>query len=374
MKQWLQKGIFIIMFVFICGCQRTKQTAKPVVSSELFGAYYEQAEAQLEKMTLEEKIGQLFLIRFSEEGIAKDLETVVPAGYVLFAKDIEDQTKDSLRQKLAAYQQQSSIPLIFTVDEEGGIVTRISRYSSFRDQRFESVRDYYLSGGIPKLVAIEEEKDQLLADLGIQLNLAPVADVSLNPEDFIYNRTLGEKVNIVASYIQAIVEKANHLSFAVTLKHFPGYGGSLDTHRGVSVDSRSSKELREQSLPPFIAGIKAKVPVIMVSHNIVQSYDENRPASLSKAVHKILRELGFEGLIVTDDLDMTAIQDSLKGENEAVVALESGNDLLMTSQYQEDRQALVDAIKTGRITISTLNERVKRILAFKYQYGIIKET
>ena len=365
--------VLIIMAIFFFFPKQTRKEEPPKEEppQELFSSYYKEALSLLENMTLEEKIGQLFLVRFDENEIVLDLKEAPPSGYILFAKDLEKETKESLTTKLATYQQESSIPLIFATDEEGGIVTRVSRFSSFRSERFKSVREYYLEGGIPRLLEIEQEKEALLKELGINLNLAPVADISTNENDYIYNRTLGENSEVVTEYIRQIARYAYQNNYPITLKHFPGYGGNLDTHNGISVDQRTEEELQENSLPPFQAGIEEKVPLIMVSHNIISAYDSNNPASLSKEVHEKLREMGFTGLILTDDLAMEAIQDSLNGEKEAVKAFQAGNDLIMTSSYQTDKQDLKEAVENGTITESEIDETVKRVLAFKYQYQII---
>ena len=139
------------------------------------------------------------------------------------------------------------------------------------------------------------------------------------------------------------------------------------------VNTFYQEEIQTESLPPFQAGIEEKAPIIMVSHNKIESYDSTAPASLSKPLHDLLREMGFTGLILTDDLDMAAIQEDLNGENEAVKAFLAGNDLIMTSSYEEDLNALEEAIENDTIKEEDLNERVKKILAFKYQYQIIKK-
>ena len=373
---------FVLLFLFLVFPQdiadndtkeSEKTTEEPMKEQELFERYYKEAEKELEDMSLEEKIGQLFLVRFDNTKIESTLAQTAPSGYVLFAKDIENKTKDSLKQELDSYQTKAKVNLIFAVDEEGGTVTRISRFPAFRSEKFKSVRDYYLEGGIPLLLTIEEEKEVLLKEVGINLNLAPVADVSTNPDDYIYNRTLGEKTEIVSDYIKEIAKYARGNNFAITLKHFPGYGGNVDTHMGISLDQRSQEEIQTESLPPFQAGIEEKAPIIMVSHNKIESYDSTAPTSLSKPLHDLLRGMGFTGLILTDDLDMAAIQEDLNGENEAVKAFLAGNDLIMTSSYEEDLNALEEAIENDTIKEEDLNERVKKILAFKYQYQIIKK-
>ena len=143
-------------------------------------------ERILNGMTNEEKIGQLFLVRYSKESTSK-WTSLYPGGYLLFAKDFEQHTKESITNELTSLQEKQKYPLIIAVDEEGGYVTRVSRFPAFRQEKFASPRYYYETGGYELLEQTEKEKAELLTSLGINLNLAPVADVSTNPNDFINN-------------------------------------------------------------------------------------------------------------------------------------------------------------------------------------------
>ena len=205
-------------------------------SNEIFSEYYKKAEEKLNEMTLEEKVGQMFLARYpTQEEALKEIEEEHPGGYVLFAKDFEGETQKSVINKLSEAQGKSKIPLIFAVDEEGGNVTRVSRYSAFRASKFKSPQQLYKSGGIEAIIAENKEKSQLLLSLGINMNLAPVADVSTNAEDFIYERTFGKNAESTAEYIKQIIISMNEEGIISTMKHFPGYGNNADTHLGVAI-------------------------------------------------------------------------------------------------------------------------------------------
>ncbi len=149
-----------------------------------------------------------------------------------------------------------------------------------------------------------------------------------------------------------------------TLKHFPGYGSNADTHKGAAVDAKTYEDIKRYDLPPFIEGINAGAESVMVSHNIVVSIDEANAASLSPAIHDILRnELKFTGVIITDDLDMGAVQ----SDNEAVVkAILAGNDLIIVTDYTKSIEDVKKALIEGRISENMINEKVEKVLAWKY--------
>lgn len=156
------------------------------------------------------------------------------------------------------------------------------------------------------------------------------------------------------------------------LKHFPGYGNNTDTHTGIAIDKRSLESFRQNDFLPFESGIEAGATVVLVSHNIVNSIDSEHPASLSAAAHNILREeLGFDGLIITDDLYMDAIRQYTYGEEAAVMAVMAGNDLLCCTDYETQYPAVLQAVKEGKITEERINESVLRILQTKIDMGVI---
>ena len=329
-------------------------------------------QEMLNAMSLEQRVGQLFLARCNEETAIEDIQTYHLGGFVLFAEDFENETVESVQQKLRTYQEASEIPILLAVDEEGGSVTRISRYKTFRSSRFPSLRKAYLSGGLDMVLAVEEEKCQLLHTLGLNVNLGPVCDITTDPNAFLYDRSLGQDVMTTADVIFCIVWKMSSQNIGSVLKHFPGYGNNTDTHTGIAVDSRSLAELEERDLVPFQSGIEADCDAVLVSHTIVEAMDPELPASLSPAVHDYLRqELHFEGVILTDDLVMQAITDRYGAGEAAVLAVLAGNDLLCSTEYAVQYEAVLDAVYRGRIDIDTLNNAVRNVLEWKMDLGLI---
>lgn len=323
-------------------------------------------------MSLQERVGQLFLARCDDTVALADIETYHLGGFVLFGRDFEGQTPDSLREKLAAYQSAAKVPLLIAVDEEGGTVTRVSSNPSFREKKFPSPRSLYEGGGMEAVLLCEKEKCLLLSSLGINVNLAPVCDITTDPSAFLYSRSLGQSPEITAQFVSDTVREMHSNRIGSCLKHFPGYGNNADTHIGMATDSRSLEALESCDLIPFYAGIQAGADAILVSHTIVEALDPLTPASLSPGVHQYLRnEMGFDGVIVTDDLVMQAITDQYGAGEAAVLAVLAGNDLLCASDYRTQYEAVYAAVLEGRIDIDTLNNAVRNVLEWKTELGLL---
>ena len=327
----------------------------------------------LNQMTLEERVGQLFFARCQPDTALTDIQTYHLGGFVLFASDFEGQTPDSFREKVEGYQSAASIPLLLGVDEEGGTVTRVSRYPEFREEPFPSPQELYREGGCEAVAEDTEEKCALLKSLGINVNFAPVCDVSENPEDFIYERSFGQNGELTAEYVRTVTESMSGQGVACVLKHFPGYGDNTDTHTGVAYDERSYETFETSDFLPFRAGIESGAQMVLVSHNIVSCMDSRYPASLSSEVHKILREeLEFSGVIVTDDLVMDGIRDFTSDSQAAVLAVQAGNDLLCCTDFETQIPAVTAAVEKGEISEERIDESVQRILEMKISLGLIE--
>lgn len=340
--------------------------AGPATTQELFAEGYPEAQELLENMTLEEKVAQVFLFRCPSENALAAVQTYQPGGFMLFAKDFDGKTAEQIRTELESYQQASKIPMFLAVDEEGGTVVRVSCNANLAPKPFQSPQQVFQSGGMQAIVDDTVQKTQLLQSLGLNVNLAPVADVSTNPSDFMYARTFGQGAAETADYVKNSVATYNQQRMACALKHFPGYGNNVDTHTGIAVDHRPYETFMESDFLPFAAGIEEGAPMVLVSHNIVNCMDSEHPASLSPEVHRVLREdLGFTGLILTDDLSMEAIPAYTGGENPCAAAINAGNDLLLSSDLQADYNALLAAVQDGTVTEERLDESVLRILAMK---------
>ena len=329
-------------------------------------------DEMIANMTLEEKVGQMFMPRAPLENAQEMVSKYHLGGYILFARDFEGKTKEEVINNIASYQNASEIPMLIGVDEEGGTVNRISKFKEFRDTPFASPQEIYKSSGFSGIEEDTITKAEFLKSFGINVNFAPVADVSTNPDDYIYARSFGENANLTSKYIETVVTAMKESNIASVLKHFPGYGNNVDTHKGMSIDNRSYETFLESDFLPFVSGIKSGADIILVSHNIVNSMDPDNPASLSKKVHEILRDdLGFTGVIITDDLHMDAIKDYIGNTEAAVKAILAGNDLICTTDFETQIPAVIEAVKAGTISEEQINESVYRILKLKSNLSLL---
>lgn len=326
-----------------------------------------------DSMTLEEKVGQMFIVRCPEENAADTAAAYHLGGYILFARDFESNDPQLVTDNIQSYQEVSDIPMLIGVDEEGGTVNRVSRYSAFRETPFQSPQALYELGGLELIESDTVEKSDLLLRLGINVNFAPVCDVSEDPNDFIYARAFGADAAQTAEYVKTVVSAMKQEGIGSVLKHFPGYGNNTDTHTGIAYDNRSFDTFVDSDFIPFQAGIDAGADMVLVAHNIVNSIDSNRPASISPAVHEILRNrLGFDGVIVTDDLSMDGIRDFTDDQQAAVLAVQAGNDLICCTDYQTQIPAVIEAVNSGEISEQQIDQAVLRILKMKQSLGLLE--
>ena len=342
------------------------------VSNELFAQYYETAEKIMQDMSIEEKVGQMFLVRYPDSGVIEQIKNETPGGYILFGKDFDNETKESILEELTEEQEASKIGLIFGVDEEGGTVVRVSSHKAFRNSKFKSPQEIWKQGQLPAILEDSKEKSELLKSIGLNMNLAPVVDVPTKSSSFIYDRSYGRGAEKTATYTSELIKTMNEDNMISVMKHFPGYGDNEDTHTGIAVDERPYSTFETTDFLPFKSGIEAGGPCILVSHNIVKSMDENKPASLSENVHKILREdLNFSGIVMTDDLAMDAVKSYVENGEAAVQAVLAGNDMIISSDFASQKQEILKAIKEKKINEDIINKAVRRILSMKIAYGII---
>lgn len=328
-------------------------------------------EVLMDSLTLEQKVGQIFLARCPETGAAEAVQQYHLGGFVLFDRDFEGETPSSMAQKIAGYQGVSHIPLLIAVDEEGGTVNRVSSHKAFRAYPFPSPRALYTKGGLELIHNTEAEKAQLLSGLGINVNLAPVCDITTNPNAFMYRRSLGQSPAVTGEFVADSIQTMGRFGVAAVMKHFPGYGNNADTHTGIARDSRSLETLETEDMQPFFAGISAGGGAILVSHTIVEAIDPEYPASLSQPMNYYLRlAMNFGGVIITDDLSMDAIAAQYGTEEAAVLAVLAGNDLLCSTEFETQYSAVLKACRSGRIPEAVLDEAVERVLRWKAQMGL----
>ena len=284
----------------------------------------------------------------------------------LAGEDLADYTESVFRSIMAAsrsYQKQcegSGSPVY------EGIRTALSTTPDLFPQREPAPQTLFAQGGMDLILQDARQKSMTLLDLGVNVNFAPVADVSTDPADFIYARSFGQDAQATANYVAQVVGVMGEEQIGSVLKHFPGYGNNVDTHTGIALDQRPYETFQTSDFLPFQAGIDAGAGGVLVSHNIVTCLDPELPASLSPAVHKVLRETcGFEGIAITDDLAMDAVKAYAKEGAVAVMALQAGNDMVITTDYRTQIPAVIAAVQEGTLAESVIDSACLRVLKCK---------
>lgn len=329
-------------------------------------------EELLSTMTVEEKVGQMFFVRCPDTGAVEAVSQYKLGGYILFGRDFKDKTAEQVRNDISSYQSASGVPLLIGTDEEGGTVVRASSNPNLFSHRGLSPQALFAEGGIDSIIQDARQKSVTLLGLGVNVNLAPVADVSTDPNDFIYDRSFGQDAQATAEYVSNVVKTMDAEGIGSVLKHFPGYGNNVDTHTGVAIDERPYETFQTSDFLPFTAGIQAGADAVLVSHNVMSCVDNQLPASLSPAVHNELRStLGFQGVIMTDDLAMDAVAAYAGDQSPAVMAVKAGNDMIITTDFQTQIPEVVQAVKSGEIDEAQIDQSVTRILQWKYDLGLL---
>lgn len=338
-------------------------------------------QSLLSQMTLHEKICQMLVV--TPESITgveavtaagdttKKALQAMPVGGILYSKP-NLRSKDQVKTMLENTQSYSAIPLMFTCDEEGGRVNRLM--STVNTTMIGPMLDYKDQGEETAYNNARTIASDMSA-LGFNADMAPVADVWSNPENTVIgDRAYSDDFRQAAVLVASAVEGFHAGGAATALKHFPGHGDtSEDSHYGAVFITKTLEEIREKELLPFQAGIQADSDMVMIGHLILSDIDD-QPAPFShKIVTELLRqELGFDGVIITDGLQMKAMTDFYSDGEIACSAVKAGVDMLLCpANPEEAAAALEDAVKNGDITESRIEESVLRILKMKKERGMI---
>lgn len=337
-------------------------------------------QEQLDSLSLEQKVGQLLIAGIEGYTAGEDAKAAVcdiqAGGIILFKRNVDcAQQLYALNNTLKALNQ-DYIPLFLCVDEEGGTVSRMPEELTDLPSAltFGQAEDAALCYSLGQTLAEE------CAAFGFDLDFAPVMDIWSNSD----NTVIGSRAfGTDTSAAQWANETARGLSDGGVIpaaKHFPGHGDTLtDSHVGLPVVDKSLEELEELELVPFRQAVESGIPVVMAAHILMTQLDDQRPASLSYAVvTELLREeLGFNGVVCTDDLTMAAVSDTYGMGEAAVLAVEAGCDLLLVCHGSDNltaaRDALLHAVQSGRLTEERLDASVYRILSLKAEYSLTND-
>ncbi|PLR78483.1 beta-N-acetylhexosaminidase [Bacillus sp. V3-13] len=370
-----------------------KKDSQPVLIKQK-GKKYDVISRAIQKMTLEEKVGQMLMPDFrtwkgaNVTEMLPEIEQLVKqyhlGGVILFRENVV--TTEQTAKLVSAYEEASEkYGLLMTIDQEGGIVTRLQSGTDMPgNMALGATRSPEIAGKVGK--AIGEE----LAALGINMNFAPVLDINNNPDNPVIGvRSFGENPELVAELGVAYTKGLQAAGVAATAKHFPGHGDTaVDSHLGLPEVPHDKARLMEVELYPFQKGMEAGIDAVMTAHVTFPKIDDTKviskltgeeialPATLSyKVLTELMREeMGYEGVITTDAMNMKAIADHFGPVDAAIRAVKAGTDIvLMPVGLAEVANGLLDAVKNGEISEERIEESVKRILKLKVKRGIIKE-
>ncbi len=335
----------------------------------------------VQRMSLDQKLGQMMIVQFLGSSYSLDLTAMVKqynvGSVLIFAANQNIVSKDQLKGLIQQMQADSPIPLAVAIDQEGGTVDRLNALDGPRPS--EATIGASSNPDVARQAGMQDAKD--LSYYGINLNLAPVVDVSNNysSELYIDHRTYGNNADIVTKMASAYLDGLQKSGKVIgTLKHFPGLGDvGVDPHVGIPQLTRSQGDLQQIDWAPYRDLIQQgnTVHAVMVTHELVEAVDNTRPSSLSnKVVTGILRnQLGFQGVIMTDSLTMESISAGYSESQAAALSVEAGCDLLMGASTPSDVATMIQGIKQamndGQISQQRIDDSVRRILMMKYQMG-----
>lgn len=344
----------------------------------------QRAQDAMAAMTLDQKIAALFMVRPEALGdltasgarLEENYSNYPVSGVVFFAKNLIDagQTKSYI----ADVQLLSGIPLLIATDQEGGTISRFSP-KTFDVPVLPSMFEIGQIGRPERAYEALNATGKSLKALGFNVDFAPVADIWSNPANTVIgDRAFASTAEGVVPFVRQAVRGLEDAGIASCVKHFPGHGETeADTHTGTAVSSVDARTLRERELVPFVAGIEEGCLMVMVAHiKLPNVTDDDLPASLSPSVVQgILRdEMGFDGVVVTDSLEMGAVAKFFSPEEASVMALKAGCDIiLMPEDLPRAFDGVKEAVQAGQISESRINESVLRILKLRLKYGVAAE-
>lgn len=342
-------------------------------------------EADISRLSLEQKVGQMFFLCFRNDPhggniltctdeVRKTIRSIQPGGIVLFSENLHDVAQ--VRTLIKSMGAECSTPPFLGVDQEGGIVQRVSKTRLIPATTIPSMRSVAKAGSLPLARNVGQVIGSELTVFGFNLDFAPDCDVLTDPNNTsIGSRAFSSNPQTVSNFSVAVAQGIRSEGIIPVCKHFPGLGGaSADTHTGYAAVGQTLDSLRKTELVPFRAQIASGADMVMVGHiSLPKITGGSTPASLSPTViQTLLRgELGFRGVVITDALNMGSVANHYSSGEAAVLAVKAGTDmLLMPSDPQTAYSAVLNAVRSGKISESRIDESVERILALKKEYGL----
>lgn len=348
-----------------------------VISTACKSLEEDKIQDKLDSMTLEEKAGQLLIVGFKgtflNDRTKSYINDLKVGGLILFDRNIESKGQIlGLVEEIKGSNAEEDIPLFLCIDEEGGSISRLPK-------EYRRLPDPFQIGETND-VDIAFQFGQLLGNrvkgLGLNLNFAPVLDIHSNPDNpVIGKRAYGTNPERVSDIGLEVAKGIRNSSIIPAVKHFPGHGDtSTDSHLELPIIDKSLEELRNFELIPFEDAIENNIEMIMMAHILLPSLDKDYPATLSKKiVHDLLRdEMGYEGVIVSDDMTMGAIVNNFTLEDACIDFLKAGGDILLVCHGEDNPRIvfdkIIDAVEIGELSMEEIDEKVYRILELKDRY------
>ena len=347
-------------------------------------------DSAIQKMSIREKVGQMFFVRpealdttihwneyaelpdYKLEQVNKTMLAVNKnypiGGMILYAHNIVDETQ--LGNFIAEIRELNGSPLL-AIDEEGGRVARIANNENFDVPKYESMAAIAESDDPEEAYKAAFTIGTYVKKYGFDIDYAPVADVNTNPDNIVIGpRAFSDDPETAAKFVVSYLNGLESAGVIGTLKHFPGHGDvSTDTHYGYASTDKTWDEMLKCEMIPFKAGIKAGAQMIMTAHIAAPKVSgDDLPATLSSVIlqDKLRGELGFDGVIVTDAMDMGAITKQFSNAEAAIKSIQAGVDVVLCSrEFTQVFDAVVKAVEKGEIKESRIDESVKRILKLK---------
>lgn len=357
----------------------SKENPNPTVHHiSVFTEVKEGNEVSLSDLSLEEKVGQMIFAGIKGKVMTNETEKIISThqvGGIILFKDNLKKADQSVTLLNAIKQENSNnkVPLFLGIDEEGGRISRLLELTKLPTNEEIGFRnDASFSYGIGKLLGKQ------LSAFGFNLDFAPVLDINSNPENpIIGDRSFGKDAEQVSELGIKTMEGIQSEQVIPVIKHFPGHGDTaVDSHKELPIIQKSLKDLQGLELIPFKKAINHGTEVVMTGHILLPKIDPTYPASLSeKVITGVLRkQLGFEGIIITDDMTMKAIVNTFEIGEAAVSAVKAGNDIVLVAHDYANvvkvKDAILQAVKTGEISEKRIDESVNRILSIKKKYNL----
>lgn len=368
MKKIIISILLFLVFITGCGSNKAEQNPEKDEVQEL-------VENTMEDMTLEEKIGQMLMVFYRSSEATEELITILndvkPGGFILFSENFKSFEQAS--KMITDVKSTSKIPMFISVDQEGGKVQRLKSLTDSKVTIIPSMNllgktnDSVLSYEVGRVVGEE------LRVFDVNMDFAPVLDIYSNLENTVIgDRAFGGDSDIVTKMGLSFAEGLKSTGVIPVYKHFPGHGDTKeDSHFTLPVITKTKEELMELELIPFIKAIDNGAEVIMIGHLAVPNItNDNTPASLSKEIITDLlkKELGFNGLVITDALNMGALINNYSQKEIYIKAINAGVDILLMASPSRDAVKIIkEAVEAGEVSVETINASVRKILTLKYE-------